>query len=134
MPFHKYNKFESISILLQTLADLPVIHNNEYKRASIVINTREQYSNQLTDFYMWLDQNCRMNWLSNINQSAYQKHKGTDLSYRPYFSIPRDTHAAYYSTLLEPNDKIPRLYVSYPVINMTGKGSPGIFTGVVVAL
>ena len=74
-----------------------------------------------------------MNWLSNINQSAYQKYKRTDLSYRPYFSIPKDTHTAYYSTLIESNDRIPRLYVSYPVINMTGKGSPGIFTGVVVA-
>jgi hypothetical protein len=73
-------------------------------------------------------------FICGLIKSAYQKHKGTDLSYRPYFSIPRDTHAAYYSTLLESNDKIPRLYVSYPVINMTGKGSPGIFTGVVVAL
>jgi signal transduction histidine kinase len=127
------NKFESISTLLQTLADSPAIHNNEYKRASIVINTRQQYSNQLTDFYMWLDKNGKMNWLSNINQSAYQKYKRTDLSYRPYFSIPRDTHTAYYSSLIESNDRIPRLYVSYPVINMTGKGSPGIFTGVVVA-
>ena len=127
------NKFESISALLQTLADSPAIHNNEYNRASIVINTRQQYSNQLTDFYMWLDKNGKMNWLSNINQSAYQKYKGTDLSYRPYFSVPRDTHAAYYSSLIESNDKIPRLYISYPVINMTGKGSPGIFTGVVVA-
>jgi signal transduction histidine kinase len=127
------NKFESISTLLQTLADSPAIHNNEYKRASIIINTRQQYSNQLTDFYMWLDKNGKMNWLSNINQSAYQKYKRTDLSYRPYFSIPRDTHTAYYSTLIESNDRIPRLYVSYPVINTTGKGSPGIFTGVVVA-
>ncbi|HEY5631397.1 MAG TPA: sensor histidine kinase [Nitrososphaeraceae archaeon] len=125
------NKFESISTLLQTLADSPAIHNNEYKRASIIINTRQQYSNQLTDFYMWLDKNGKMNWLSNINQSAYQKYKRTDLSYRPYFSIPRDTHTAYYSSLIESNDKIPRLYVSYPVINMTG--SSGIFTGVVVA-
>jgi signal transduction histidine kinase len=127
------NKFESISALLQTLADSPAIHNNEYKRASAVVNIREQYSKQLTDFYMWLDKNGRMNWLSNINQSTYQKYKGTDLSYRPYFSVPRDTHAAYYSSLIESNDKVPRLYVSYPIINMTGKGSPGVFTGVVVA-
>src|SRR5919198_77876 len=128
------NKFEGISNLLQTLADSPAIHNNEHKRASAVINIRQQYSKQLTDFYMWLDKNGKMNWLSNINQSAYQKYKGVDLSYRPYFSVPRDTHIAYYSTLIESNDKVPRLYISYPVVNMTGgKGSPGVFTGVVVA-
>lgn len=94
------NRFESINALLQTLADSPAIHNNEYERASIVINTRQQYSNQLTDFYMWLDKNGKINWLSNINQSVYQKYKGTDLSFRPYFSIPRDTHSAYYSSLI----------------------------------
>jgi signal transduction histidine kinase len=128
------NKFEGINNLLQTLADSPTIHNNEYKRASTVINIRQQYSKQLTDFYMWLDKNGKMNWLSNINQSAYQKYKGIDLSYRLYFSIPRDSHAAYYSTLIESNDKIPRLYISYPVINLTGgKGSPGVLTGLVVA-
>jgi signal transduction histidine kinase len=127
------NKFEGISTLLQTLADSPTIHNNEYRRASAVINIRQQYSNQLTDFYMWLDKNGKINWLSNINQSSYQKYKGTDLSYRPYFSVPRDTHSAYYSALIESNDKVPRLYVSYPVINITGNGSAGIFTGVVVA-
>ena len=127
------NKFEGISALLQTLADSPIIHNNEYRRAFAIINTRQQYSNQLTDFYMWLDKNGKINWLSNINQSSYQKYKGTDLSYRPYFSVPRDTHSAYYSALIESNDKVPRLYVSYPVINITGNGSSGTFTGVVVA-
>src|SRR5919198_2672699 len=128
------NKFEGISNLLQTLADSPAIHNNEYKRASTVINIRQQYSKQLTDFYMWLDKNGKMIWVSNINQSAYQKYKGIDLSYRPYFSVPRDTHTAYYSSLIESNDKVPRLYISYPVINMTGgKGSAGVFTGLVVA-
>lgn len=127
------NKFESISNLLQVLADSPAIHNNKYKRAHTIIDIRQQYSNQLTDFYMWLDKNGKMVWVSNISQSDYQKYKGTDLSYRPYFSVPRDTHTAYYSSLIESNDKIPRLYISYPVINNTEKGSPGIFTGVVVA-
>jgi signal transduction histidine kinase len=126
------NKLESIGSLLQTLADSPAIHNNEHKRADIVINTRQNSSSQITDFYMWLDKNGKMNWLSNINQSGYQRYKGVDLSYRPYFLVPRQTHAPYYSSLIESNDKVPRLYISYPVINMTGK-RPGAFTGVVVA-
>ena len=128
------NKLESISALLQTLADSPAIHNNEYERAHTVINTRQQHSNELTDFYMWLDKNGKLIWVSNINQSAYQKYKGTDLRYRPYFTIPKSTHTGYYSSLIESNDSVPRLYISYPVINMTGKkGEPGIFTGLVVA-
>ncbi|MFL6368643.1 MAG: hypothetical protein ACJ72T_08885 [Nitrososphaeraceae archaeon] len=95
------NRVESITALLQTLADSPAIHNNEYKRAYTVINSRQQYSDQVTDFYMWLDKNGKLNWVSDINQTAYQKYKGTDLSYRPYFTIPRGTNTAYYSTLIE---------------------------------
>ncbi len=126
------NKLQTVGALLQTLAEAPAIHNNEYKRADTVINTRQHSSNDLTDFYMWLNKDGKINWISNINESIYQKYKGTDLSYRPYFTIPKDTHAVYYSTLIESNDKVPRLYISYPVINTTGNGK-GILTGVVVA-
>ena len=85
---------------------------------------------------MWLDKDGKINWISNINQSIYQKYKGKDLSYRPYFTNPKEAHTVYYSSLIESNDKIPRLYISYPVINVTGTSndnSKGIFTGVVVA-
>jgi hypothetical protein len=113
-------KVQTVGALLQTLAESPAIHNNEYKRADIVINGRQHSSSDLTDFYMWLNKNGKINWLSNINETTYQKYKGTDLSYRPYFTIPKDTHTVYYSSLIESNDKIPRLYISYPVINTTG--------------
>lgn len=132
------NKLQTVGALLQTLSESPAIHNNEYKRAAIVVNTRQHSSNDLTDFYMWLDKNGKINWISNINESTYQKYKGADLSYRPYYVFPRDTHSVYYSNLIESNDKVPRLYISYPVINSTvgsaGSGPrAGIFTGVVVA-
>jgi signal transduction histidine kinase len=129
------NKLQTVGALLQTLAESPALHNNEYKRADIVINSRQHSSSDLTDFYMWLDKNGKINWISNINQTTYQKYKGTDLSYRPYFSIPKETHTVYYSSLIESNDKIPRLYISYPVINTTATRigtSNGVLTGVVV--
>ena len=44
------NKFESINNLLQTLADSPAIHNNEYNRALSIIDSRQQYSKNLSDF------------------------------------------------------------------------------------
>jgi signal transduction histidine kinase len=129
------NKLQSTGALLQTLADSPAIHNNEYKRADIIINTRQKATSGLTDFYMWLDKNGKINWLSNINQTTYQKYRGTDLSYRPYFTTPKETHTEYYSSLIESNDKVPRLYISYPVLNMTttGKGEQQVFSGLVVA-
>jgi len=129
------NKLQTVGALLQTLADSPAIHNNEYKRADTVINTRQNSSTDFTDFYMWLNKDGKINWISNINQNTYQKYKGADLSYRPYFTIPKRTHSVYYSSLIESNDKIPRLYISYPVLNKTGTGNNqgrGILTGVVV--
>jgi signal transduction histidine kinase len=138
------NKLQSIGTILQTLAGSPAIHNNGYNRADSIINARQRVTSDLTDFYMWLDKNGRINWISNINQSTYQKYKGTDLSYRAYFSVPRDTHTEYYSSLIESNDEVPRLYISYPVLNTTSSSSTNTtttgttggreaFTGVVVA-
>src|SRR5437868_6249004 len=54
------NKLQTVGALLQTLAEAPAIHNNEYKRADIVINTRQHSSSDLTDFYMWLDKNGKI--------------------------------------------------------------------------
>ncbi|MGC2572799.1 MAG: sensor histidine kinase [Candidatus Nitrosopolaris sp.] len=128
------NKLQTVGALLQTLAQSPPIHNNEYKIAYIVINARQQPSSDLTDFYMWLNKDGRINWISNINESIYQKYRGTDLSYRAYFTSPKYTHTAFYSSLIESIDKVHRLYVSYPVINSTRTtNGNGTFTGVVVA-
>ena len=128
------NKLQTVGALLQTLAEAPALHNNEYKRADTVVNTRQNSSSDLTDFYMWLDKNGKINWISNINESTYQKYKGTDLSYRPYFTFPKDTHTVYYSSLIQSNDKVPRLYISYPILNQTETSTTkGILTGVVVA-
>ena len=93
---------------------------------------------------MWLDQNGKIVWISNINATTYQKYKGFDLSYRPYFTVPRDTLTPYYSSLIESNDNVPRLYISYPILSKTGSRiqannnvnngtNPNNFKGIVVA-
>jgi hypothetical protein len=94
------NKLQTVGSLLQTLAESPaLVSKTSLQRAAIVINGRQESSGDLTDFYMWLDKNGKINWISNINESTYRKYKGTDLSYRPYFAIPKYTHRAYYSGL-----------------------------------
>ena len=123
-------QLQTVSALLQTLTPSPLIQNNQdQKSAFVLFNSRQNSTSEITNFYMWLDSNGKIIWISNMNQSTYQKYKGTDLSYRPYFTVPKGTHAAYYSSLIDSNDKIPRLYISYPLIN----GTTGIFKGVVVA-
>lgn len=138
------NRLQTTTVLLQTLSDSPALQNNEYQRAQVIINDRQNHTSDLTDFYMWLDQNGKIVWISNINSTTYQKYKGFDLSYRPYFTVPRDTHTPYYSSLIESNDYIPRLYISYPILskqapeydasnNITNETNPNNFKGIVVA-
>jgi hypothetical protein len=69
---------------------------------------------------MWLDREGKIVWISNMNSSAYQKYKGLDLSYRPYFSVPKDYSSSFYSSLIKSNDKVPRLYISYPILSKQG--------------
>ena len=111
------NRLLTTTVFLQTLADGPSLQNNEYERAQLIINDRQNHTSGLTDFYMWLNQNGKIVWISNINATTYQKYKGFDLSYRPYFTVPRDSHTPYYSSLIESNDNVPRLYISYPVLS-----------------
>nr|MDQ6864231.1 sensor histidine kinase [Thermoproteota archaeon] len=140
------NRLQTVSVLLQRLSPSPLIQNDTYqKSAFILFNARQLATSELTNFYMWLNKDGKVVWISNMNQTTYQKYKGTDLSYRPYFTLPKTTHTAYYSSLRDSNDKIPRLYISYPVINnSTGTVDTGIdksentrvgviFKGVVVA-
>ena len=114
------NRLQTITALLQTLADSPALHNNEFERAFVITNYRQNYTNDLTDFYMWLDNDGQIVWISNLNRTAYQKYKGLDLSYRSYFIEPKNTHEAYYSSLIESNDKVPRLFISYPILSKAG--------------
>ncbi len=116
------NRLLTTTVLLQTLADGPALQNNEVERAELIINDRQNHTSDLTDFYMWLDQDGKIVWISNINSTLYQKYKGFDLNYRPYFRIPKNTHTPYYSSLIESNDKVPRLYISYPIVSKPGSG------------
>jgi signal transduction histidine kinase len=141
------NRLLTTTVLLQTLADGPALQNNEVERARLIINDRQNHTSDLTDFYMWLDQDGKIVWISNINSTLYQKYKGFDLGYRPYFTVPRDTHTPYYSSLIESNDNVPRLYISYPILSKPGSGlvlnatnkvnnnetNPNNFKGIVVA-
>jgi hypothetical protein len=54
------NRLESMTILLQTLADSPAIQNNEFSRAQVIINYRQNYTNDFTDFYMWLNKDGKL--------------------------------------------------------------------------
>ena len=112
------NKLADITSLLRIISASPAIQEGDLNRTAAIFNEAQLATSDLVDFYMWLDKDGRIIWISNINQTTYEQYRGLDLSYRLYFSEPKTTHDVYYSSIVDSNDRINRLYVSYPI---TGK-------------
>ncbi|MGI0012814.1 MAG: sensor histidine kinase, partial [Nitrososphaera sp.] len=109
--------------------NLPTIQDNEIERARIAINAAQDSTSDLTNFYMWLDNEGKIVWISNINQTTYRTVKGTDLSYRPYFSETRENLKTYYSSVIDSNDNVARIYVAHPIVSQ----KTGEFLGIMSA-
>ena len=108
-------KVDSISNNLQILSNATSMENRIGDERNALVGAVEA-SNNLTDFYVWLDSSGRMERISNVNQSINEGDNGTDLSNHDYFSIPKQTHRPHYGSIIDSNDKIPRLYISYPIV------------------
>ncbi|MGI0020304.1 MAG: sensor histidine kinase [Nitrososphaera sp.] len=133
------NKLADVTNNLQIISKAPAVQENDFERAKKIFNNAETASSDIADFYMWLDREGRIVWISNINQTAYDQYRGFDLSYRSYFMHSRDTLQTYYSSVTDSNDRVLRLYISYPILDEKlqqgtgGKANDGAFMGVVVA-
>ena len=125
------NKFDDITSLLQIIAASRSIQEGDLSRAASIFNEAQLATSDLVDFYMWLDKDGRILWISNINQTAYEQYRGLDLSYRLYFSEPKATHNVYYSSIVDSNDRINRLYMSYPIVgkNVSAQLDPVALVG-----
>jgi signal transduction histidine kinase len=138
------SKLDDITSLLQIIGGSPAVQEGNLSRAASIFNQAHLATSDLVDFYMWLDKDGRIVWISNLNQTAYEQYRGLDLSYRLYFSEPKATHNVYYSSIVDSNDRINRLYMSYPIIGknvsaqldpvaIVGSSLGGDFRGIVVA-
>ncbi|MGI0047977.1 MAG: PDC sensor domain-containing protein, partial [Nitrososphaera sp.] len=123
------NKLESVTANLQVVANAPSVQSSEFERGQTLFNAAQNSTSELTNFYVWLDSEGRLVWLSNLNQTSYEAFKGTDLSYRSYFIEAKNRQDIYYSNLIDSNDNISRIYISYPIVNQ----QTGEFVGVAAA-
>lgn len=129
------NKLGDITSLLQVMGASRSVHDGDLTRATSIFNNAQLATSDLVELYMWLDGDGKIVWISNLNQTTYEQYRGFDLSYRLYFTEPRATHSVYYSSIVDSNDGINRLYIAYPIlVNATGLAdSASEFKGVVVA-
>jgi hypothetical protein len=88
------------------------VRNGEFERGRQAFNDAQGSTSELTDFFMRLDKDGRMVWLSNINQTAYKAFRGTDLSYRDYLTETKNRLKTYYSSAIDSNDNVVRVYMA----------------------
>ena len=133
---------DSITTNLRILTKSPTIQNNETEMAQILINTAQNSTRELTNAYYMVDKDGRLITSSNRNDTIYPMGAKMDLSYREYFVMPKDKHSAYYSSMVDSFDRVPRLYISFPILDNqkkdgsvgTDNGTSTTFKGVMVAV
>ena len=106
-----------------------IVNYSNIEGTSIIMDAVQNSTRSLTEGYYWIDENGKIVSISNVNSSIIASYSGIDLSNREYFVIPKETHASYYSSAIESIDKIPRLYISFPVLEESNE----VFKGVIVA-
>ena len=98
-----------------------------------LIDRAQNSTENLTEGYYWIDENGRIVAISNVNSSLIHSYNSIDLSNREYFVIPKETMSKYYSSAIESIDKVPRLYISFPIIEKSSNSSKNVFKGVIVS-
>jgi signal transduction histidine kinase len=119
------NEIDTIRTSLGIIANAPAVQNNQQIVARIFFDSAENNSKSWVDFFAWLGPDGKLIWSSNLNATVYQKYKGTDLSFRPYFSVPKATHEPYYSSVITSVDRVPRIFISVPVMGSPDDQSSG---------
>jgi signal transduction histidine kinase len=111
------NEIDTIRTSLGIIEDSPAVQNDEKLAARALFDSAQNNSESWVDFFAWLSADGKLIWSSNINETTYQKYNGTDLSFRPYFIVPKSTHEPYYSSVIESVDNVPRVFVSLPIMS-----------------
>ncbi len=122
---------DPISTNLEILSNVANYSNVEWTKN--LIDRAQNSTENLTEGYYWIDENGRIVAISNVNSSLIHSYNSIDLSNREYFVIPKETMSKYYSSAIESIDKVPRLYISFPIIEKSSNSSKNIFKGVIVS-
>lgn len=130
------NGVDSTTTNLQILSNSPAVQNFDYD-SRLLFDVSQNSTSQLTHFYLWLDAEGRVEWVTN-DGLGNENHQGLDRSYREYFSVPHSTLKPFFSDVIKTSDNVARLYIAYPVIDkrqtaLAHSDNISQFKGVVVA-
>lgn len=123
------NKLEGIKQNVQIIAQAPSVQDRSIEEVKVFLQSAQQTSEDLTDFYGWLDEDGKIVWTSGASKDpGLARLIGVDRSDRDWFIGARDTGKGYASSVVDSLDGTDRLFISYPIT-----GSQSAFEGVIYA-
>ena len=140
------NSIYFVNSNLERIVNSPSITNWNITGIQRLLDLALNSTNYVADGYYLLDSNGTLVTFTGINKEQYAPYKGINLGHRDYFQIPKQNGTHYTSSVIESNDDIPRIYISFPITrsNNTELLNPAVnlqqsrnnsisFKGVVVA-
>ena len=116
------NAISVITSNLKLIANSPAVMDENISRIQILLNLGLESTRNLTDGYYFLDNNGRLVTFTGIEKEENADYKGVDLSHRNYFQIPKQNQTLYISTIIDSNDNMSRMYISFPILENNQSG------------
>ena len=130
------NKIDSVTTNLQVLSNSPSIQSEDAVRTAQFFDAAQYSTEEVTDYYMWLDSDGTIRAASNLARASYQYNIMWPSEKPPFLTEPQRTGAVYYSGVIQsPSENTGRVYIAYPIIYSLQQDQRllGDFRGVIVA-
>ncbi len=115
------NKIGIVTANIQMLANSPEVQNQRINESESLFTEAQKTTKDFTNSYFWINRAGKLVWADPFTNPAIEKqYNGGDRSSREYFIQPKETLKPYYSTLTESADKVPRLFIAYPIVLPNG--------------
>jgi signal transduction histidine kinase len=130
------NKINSVTTNLQVLANAPSVQTGNPSEIAQLFDATQYSTEDLTEYYMWLNSEGTIVSASNIARASYQYNAIWQSEKPSFLTESQKTASIYYSNIIKsPTDNAERLYVAYPIIYslQENENLQGDFRGVMVA-
>ena len=109
------NSIYFVNSNLERIVNSPSITNWNITGIQRLLDLALNSTNYVADGYYLIDSNGTLVTFTGVNKEQYASYKGINLGHRDYFQIPKQNGTLYTSTVVESNDNVSRIYISYPI-------------------
>ncbi|HKR72636.1 MAG TPA: hypothetical protein VJR94_00840, partial [Candidatus Nitrosocosmicus sp.] len=110
------NAISAITSNLIIIANSPSTMEGNISTIQTLLDAGLESTSNLTDGYYYLDDSGRLKTFTGIEKEQNANYRDIDLSHREYFKVPKQNQSPYISTVIDSNDNVPRMYISYPIL------------------